>query len=153
MTTLIQCFDEKVLDNLMKKASYNFDCVNIILEYAGYKNRNGKYMKYLEQDDTRFALLNSMPKICRIPSSNNNKPKFQVVINKPRVSIPYVHVISTYIYFDTVHWHLDLGTIKYNTEGNKKITYITDIHKYIYRKHTKENRPCNSIFFKKRLGI
>jgi len=152
MTKPIKCFDENVLDSLIKKANHNFDCFNIILEFAGYKYRNGKYMKRLENDDPRIALLNSMPKICRIPSSNNNKPNFQVIINKPRLSIPYVHVISTYIYFDTVHWHMDLGTIKYNIEGNKKITYIADIHKYIYRKHTKENRPSNAIL-KKRLGI
>jgi len=146
MTNPIKYFDENILDSLMKKTNHNFDCTNIILEYAGYKYRNGKYMKHLEQDDPRIVLLNSMPKICRIPSSNNNKPNFQVVINKPRLTIPYVHVISTYIYFDTVHWHMDLGTVKYYADGNKKIKYIADIHKYIYRKHTKENRPNNAIF-------
>jgi hypothetical protein len=153
MTTLTKCFDENILNNLTEKIYHNFDCINIILEFAGYKCRNGKYMKHLEQDDHRIALLNSMPKICRIPSSNNNKPHFRVVIHKPRLNIPYVHVISTSIYFDTVHWHLDLGIVKYDEDGTEIISTKFDIHKYIYRKHTKENRPCNSIFFKKRLGI
>jgi hypothetical protein len=152
MTNVIQCFNEKVLDNLMEKANYNFDCINIILEFAGYKYRNGKYMKQFENDDPRASELTRMPKICKVPT-NNSKPYFRVVINKPRLGIKYVHVISTSIYFDTVHWHMDLGTVKYDAEGNEKISYIVDIHKYIYRKHTKENRPCNSNFFKKRLGI
>ena len=40
-----QCFNEKIIDNLMKKTNHNFDCVNISLEFAGYKYRNGKYIK------------------------------------------------------------------------------------------------------------
>ena len=161
MTTLIQSFDEKIFDNLMENAKHNFDCINIILEFAGYKYRNGKYMKQLEKDDNRNSELMRMPKIYKDPINNHlgqhemgvSKPYFRVVIKKPRLGIRYVHIISTSIYFDTVHWHMDLGIINYDSDGKEKISYIVDVHKYIYRKHTKENRPCNSIFFKKRLGI
>ena len=153
MTNLIKCFDEKVIDEFMKNTNYNFDCVNIILEFAGYKYRNGKYMKQIYCDDFKIVKLNSMPKICRIPSNNNNKPHFRVVIHKQRLNIPYVHIISTYIYFNTVHWHLDLGIINYDSDGKERIKTIFDIHKYIYREHTKENKPCKSIFFNKKLCV
>ena len=143
----IQCLDEKIIDCLMKKSNHHFDCVNIILAFAGYRLRNEKYMKQLEKDDPRSILLYAMPKICKV-SSNIIKPHFQVVINKPRFNIPYVWIISTSIYFETVHWHLDYGVLRYDENGNQKITMKIEMQQYIYRNHFKANKPRNAIFFR-----
>ena len=142
-----QCFNEKIIDNLMKKTNHNFDCVNIILEFAGYKYRNGKYMKQLEKDDPRAIELIKMPKICKV-SSNGIKPHFQIIINKPRCNIPYVWIISTSIYFETVLWHLDYGVLRYDENGHQKITMKIEIQKYIYRNHFKANKPMNAALFR-----
>jgi hypothetical protein len=128
-----------ILENLMELLN-NFDCVNIILELAGYKYRNGLFIHQLNKTEIRYNVLNKMPKIIKYLPKNQNisccsKPYYQAKIDKSRLYIPYVWVISTSIYSDCVHWYLDL---KFERDGQTSGGY--NIIHYIYRNNTKENR-------------
>jgi len=134
--------DYDVVIYLQKLMNYDFDCINIILEFAGYKYRNGKYIKQLDKQDNRYNILNNMPKIIKympkIKNCINFKPYYQVKINKERGGIKIIIFISTSIYYNHIHWYMDFA-YDYQPEGNK-----IQIIKYIYRDGNKQNKSEKS---------
>jgi hypothetical protein len=108
-----------IIDYVRRFMKYDFDCINIILEFVGYKYRNGKYMYQIDKQDIRYNILHNMPKIIKYIPEFKEKPIYQVKINKERGGVKIVFYITTSLYFGDVIWFMNFAyDYGYGYEGN-----------------------------------
>ena len=74
------------------------EIVHHILEYDGrIKYRNGKYMNQIAQDDERYKMLQTIPKIEPFYNNNNNFWTIFISINNNNKSICIYKSLSYYL--------------------------------------------------------
>ena len=80
------------------------EITDLILEYHGYHRlRNGKYMRRLCIEDTKYDELKTKPLI-KLDKNNVYKASFQKIKNGRLIC----YTISTAIYSNKIHWYMDI---------------------------------------------
>jgi hypothetical protein len=101
------------------------DIVNIVLEYQGFhKERNGKFIGQIKQNDSRRELLLKMPKKCISRFGH-----FVVTINRTIKKRSYIVSIGISLHEGIFTWMYDVAKLKKNEKGG------FDIDHYIPKKY------------------
>ena len=123
--------DKMIINCVTKFMKYDFDCINMILEFVGYKYRNGKYIFQIDKQDIRYNILYKMPKIIKYIPELKKKPNYQVKINKERGGVKIIFYITTSIYLGDVYWFMNFA-YDYGYEDNR-LPFIHYKYNYKYK--------------------
>ena len=95
------------------------DIIHHILEYNGrIKYRNGKYMNQIAQDDDRYKMLQTIPKIKPFYNNNNNFWTIFISINNNNIN-------KSICIFKSLSYYLDDKPCIHDIVYNEYMRYIS----------------------------
>jgi hypothetical protein len=108
---------------------------DLILEYQGYHRwRNGKYMRPLCLEDTKYDELKRKP-VIKLDKNNVYKASFIKIKNKSVLC----YTISTSIYSNKIHWNMDLTRRPLTPHLTHNFIYVHE--HYVHEHNDKQHLP------------